>query len=111
MEVDEEKQGTLVKDALKADSVAVLLSQALQAQDRALLERCAQLALHAVPRERPLLSLCLCMLCNMTSRPKQTCLCHSVSKGGGCLLLRVHAALSQVSLPGLSSSQVPGGEE
>ena len=49
MEVDEEKQGALVKDALKADSVAVLLSQALQAQDRALLERCAQLALHAVP--------------------------------------------------------------
>ena len=74
MEVDEEKQGTLVKDALKADSVAVLLSQALQAQDRALLERCAQLALHAVPQERPALSLCLFIVCNIKSRTKQTCL-------------------------------------
>ena len=74
MEVDEEKQGTLVKDALKADSVAVLLSQALQAQDRALLERCAQPALHAVPPERPALSLCLFTVCDMTWRPKQTCL-------------------------------------
>lgn len=40
MEVDEEQQGKLVKEALRADSVAVLLGQALQAQDRALLERC-----------------------------------------------------------------------
>ena len=58
MDVDEEKQGALVKDALKADSVAVLLSQALQAQDRALLERCAQLALQSVPQEQPALPLC-----------------------------------------------------
>ena len=41
MEVDEEEQGALMKDALRADSVAVLLGQALQAQDRALLERCS----------------------------------------------------------------------
>ena len=43
MEVDEEEQGALMKDALRADSVAVLLGQALQAQDRALLERCSSL--------------------------------------------------------------------
>lgn len=41
MEVDEEEQGIVIKEALKADSVAVLLGQALQAQDRALLERYA----------------------------------------------------------------------
>ncbi len=40
MEVDEEEQGKQMKEALRADSVAVLLGQALQAQDRALLERC-----------------------------------------------------------------------
>ena len=41
MEVDGDEQGAAVKEeALKADSVVVLLSQALQAQDRALLERC-----------------------------------------------------------------------
>lgn len=45
MEVDGEEQGAAVKEeALKADSVVVLLSQALQAQDRALLERCYLLA-------------------------------------------------------------------
>ena len=45
MEVDGEEQGAAVKEAaLKADSVVVLLSQALQAQDRALLERCHLLA-------------------------------------------------------------------
>lgn len=45
MEVDGELQGVAVKEeALKADSVVVLLSQALQAQDRALLERCPLLA-------------------------------------------------------------------
>ena len=44
MEVDEEAQGKLVKEALRADSVALLLGQALQAQDRALLERCRPLS-------------------------------------------------------------------
>lgn len=60
MEVDKERQGTQIKDALKADSVAVLLSQALQAQDRALLERCPQLALQPVPQEQSTLLLCPC---------------------------------------------------
>lgn len=46
MEVDDEDNVALVKDALKADSVAVLLGQALQAQDKALLERCASLHRH-----------------------------------------------------------------
>ncbi len=48
MEVDGEEHSAAVKEeALKADSVVVLLSQALQAQDRALLERC-QLVAHPV---------------------------------------------------------------
>ena len=77
MEVDEEKQGTQLKDALKADSVAVLLGQALQAQDRALLERCTQLAPQSVPQEQSALLLCPCTAAQVTSQPEQTCMWHS----------------------------------
>ena len=58
-----EKQGTQLKDALKADSVAVLLSQALQAQDRALLERCTQEPLQSVPQKQSMMLLCPSAAC------------------------------------------------
>ena len=103
MEADEEKQGTLVKDALKADSVAVLLSQALQAQDRALLERCAELALRSVPQEQPALLLSPSTVCTVDSTSRCA---YGVQNAE-----RRHAELSHASSFGLSSAQVPGGEE